>query len=103
MALQLFGAHFRQWGASTATRGKRATYTPFPDQDDMPSFATHYSDCEWKGGDMTLIDFLRKTNSHGRVARWLKKKHRDSRSELPLEEYARTYRVRGEAMVAADT
>jgi hypothetical protein len=102
MVLQLFGAHFRQWDASTATRGKRDIYTPVPDQEDMPTFVNHYMECSWKGEDMPLIEFLRKTNSDGNIARWLKKKHKDSGSDIPLEAYARTYTVRGGALVAAD-
>ena len=85
MALQLFGAHFRQWDASTATRGKRSIYTPTPDQEDMPAFVNRYVNCSWKGDDMPLIDFLRKTNKDGNVARRLKKKHKDSESAPPLK------------------
>ena len=102
MVLQLSGTHFRQWGASTATRGKRQVYTPVPDQEDMPAFVKHYVKCGWKGEDMCLLDFLRKTNCGGKVAKWLVRKHKDSGSDLSLEEFARTYKVKGECLVAAD-
>ena len=90
MALQLFGTHFRLWDASAATRGKRQVYTPVPDQDDMPAFVKHYVKCAWKGEDMCLLDFLRKTNREGGVAKWLVKKHKESGSDLSLEDFART-------------
>ena len=52
MVLQLFGTRYRQWGASTETRGERAIYTPAPDQAGMPAFVDRYVQRAWNGGDM---------------------------------------------------
>ena len=68
----------------------------------MPGFVKHYVKCAWKGEDMSLLDYLRKTNHEGGVAKWLVKKHKDSGSDLSLEDFARTYKVKGECLVAAD-
>ena len=33
-----------------------------------------YMDCSWRNDDMSLLDFLRKTNKHGQVHRALKRR-----------------------------
>jgi len=74
MVLQLFGAKFRQWHVNTKSGGKRDFIVPVPDQQDMPPEVRQYEMCDWKGSQMTLLDFLRKTNADGEIIGWLRRK-----------------------------
>ena len=71
MALQLFGARFRQWRISTLGGGKRSFSVPLPDATEMPEEIRMYQECAWKGAKTTLLDFLRKTTNTGEVGAWL--------------------------------
>ena len=104
MILQLFGARFRQWRLSTEGGGKRDFTIPWPDKPDMPKEIELYEASAWRGRDMTLLDFLRKTNGAGDIVRWLKaayKKAERAGDTRSLEQFAREYKVRGEQVVAA--
>ena len=65
-----------------------------------------YESCTWRGDDMSLLDFLRRTNAQGDIARWLRLAHKKAvdagTSNETLEEFARTYSIFGEQLVAAD-
>lgn len=62
MVLQMFGARFRQWRLSTTSRGKKEFLVPWPDKDPLPDVIARYESCEWRGDEMSLLEFLRKTN-----------------------------------------
>jgi hypothetical protein len=62
-----------------------------------------YLKCAWRRDDMSLFEFLRKSNSStGAVAGWLKKLWEASSRRLPLEEFANQHVMQGEQVVAAE-
>ena len=108
MVLRILGARFRQWDVSAATRGKRDVSVPRPDLDDgryeKPDYVQAYEDCTWRREDMSLLEYLRKTNSRGDIAAWLAQKYRAAGEDINMDlaAYANQYVCRGEAIVAAD-
>ena len=70
-----------------------------------------YEASEWRGESMSFLEFLRKTNKHGRPMRYIVEAFKRERGlrpralidEVELEAFARDYRTRGEKLVAADT
>ncbi|CAK8987418.1 unnamed protein product, partial [Durusdinium trenchii] len=102
MALQMFGARFRQWFVTTETRGKRDFVVPWPEKDLQPKEVQLYMDAGWAAGKISLLDFLRKTGSNGQILAWLKKLHAASGSDESLGDFAAQYSVQGEKVVAAE-
>ena len=47
MALQMFGARFRQWFVTTEARGKRDFVVPWPEKPTMPKEVELYMKAEW--------------------------------------------------------
>ena len=41
----------------------------------MPERVEHYVACKWRSAEMTLADYLRKTNKDGEVQKYLKKRY----------------------------
>ena len=74
MALQQFGSKFRQWQTNTVSGGARRFRVPVPDQPAQPTEVLNYMACEWKGDDMSLLDYLRKSTDQGKIVHWLQKK-----------------------------
>ena len=103
MVLQLFGAKFRQWQLSTQSGGKRDLVAPYPDQVPQPREVGLYQQADWACGRISLLDYLRKTTAEGKICHWLQKKHAQSGSEATLEEFAASYVMQGEKVVAAET
>lgn len=103
MILQLFGARFRQWHLSTISGGKRDFLVPTPDNDPFPAEVQAYMRAEWACGQISLLDFLRKTNARGEILCWLREKHEQSGEDNTAEEFARAYTMKGEKVVAART
>ena len=103
MVLQLFGARFRQWHLSTESGGKRDFVVPCPDQEPKPREVELYEAAPWARGRISLLDFLRKTTADGKICHWLKKRHVSSGSAQTLEDFAASYRMQGEKVVAAET
>ena len=103
MVLQLFGARFRQWHLSTESGGKRDFVVPCPDQEPKCREVELYEAARWARGCISLLDFLRKTTADGKICHWLKKTHASSGSAQTLEEFAASYRMQGEKVVAAET
>ena len=68
----------------------------------MPSAVLHYEACTWKGEDVSLLDFLRKTGEEWTIHHWLKKRWEADGGQQALEEYAHDYVMRGEKVVAAE-
>ena len=67
MVLQLAGAHFRQYDFGTISGGKRNFAAPTPDQDTQPKEVKLYMESTWRSENMSLLEFLRKTNDDGEI------------------------------------
>ena len=102
MALQMFGARFRQWFVTTEARGKRDFIVPWPEKPTMPKEVELYMKAEWACNKISLLDFLRKSTGQGTISAWLKKLHTASTEGQSLHQFARNYAMQGEKVVAAD-
>ncbi|CAE8608166.1 unnamed protein product, partial [Polarella glacialis] len=102
MILQLFGAMFRQWRVTTVSGGKRSFTVPVPDNPDQPREVRLYQQCSWRSEDMSMLEFLRKSNNEGGICGWLLELHRKSGSTASLAAFANTYKMQGEKIVACD-
>ena len=97
MILQLFAQHFPQWKVATETGGSRDFYVPWPEQKDMcrssADAISAYEACDWRREDMSLLEFLRKTDdrNEGGIVQWLVRKHQ---AEVAKEGY-RSFRANG--------
>ncbi|CAJ1386814.1 unnamed protein product, partial [Effrenium voratum] len=100
MALQLFGSVFRQWHIGTRSGGRRALNVPTPDVDPAPKVVELYENSAWRADNMTLLDYLRKTNDQGEIAGWLKAQWRSAGQPDTLQNFANAYRPQGEKVVA---
>ncbi len=100
MIMQLAGAAFRQWQCGTVQGGKRDLVAPTGEE---TAEVEAYTKCAWRREDMSFLEFLRKSNTKGEIAAWLKRAHKTSGSEENLEKFANAYRMRGEQIVAVDT
>ena len=100
MAHQLFGSMFRPWSISTASKGKKDFNVPVPDQAEFPAEVGRYKTCTWRGPDMSLLDYLRKSNEEGDIAGWLKEKWRKTAPDTDLIAFAQAYLPDGEKVIA---
>ena len=98
MVHQLFGSMFHPWQISTASKGKKDFNAPVPDQTSMPAEVLRYQTCQWRGPDMGLLDFLRKSNDDGAISGWLKEKWRKLAPESDLTSFAQAYSMDGEKL-----
>ena len=62
---------------------------PYPGMGEKPEFVLRYEASVWRGPDMSLLEFLRKSNAKGDVIRWVKQQHTRAETADTLEEYAR--------------
>ena len=92
MALQLFGSVFRQWHIGTHSGGRRALNVPTPDVNPAPKVVELYENSAWGADNMTLLDYLRKTNNQGEIAGWLKAQWRSAGQPGTLQGFANAYR-----------
>ena len=76
---------------------------PWPTLEKQPEYVKLYEDCAWRSEDITLLEFLRKSNQAGEVVQWLKKAHEKADTVLDLGEFASAYKMFGEKVVAAET
>ncbi|CAE8670521.1 unnamed protein product [Polarella glacialis] len=102
MILQLFGAMFRQWHVTTVSGGKRSFTVPVPDNPDQPREVRLYQQCSWRSEDMSMLEFLRKSNNEGGICGWLLELHRKSGSTASVAAFANMYKMQGEKIVACD-
>ena len=100
MVHQLFGSMFHPWQISTASKGKKDFNVPVPDQASMPAEVLRYQTCQWRGPDMSLLEFLRKSNDDGAISGWLKEKWRKLAPESDMTSFAQAYSMDGEKVVA---
>ena len=76
---------------------------PWPTMPQKPDFVQLYETCGWRGEDMSLLEFLRKSNSSGDVVHWLQKAHSKADTALDLAAFAQQHRTFGEKIIAAET
>ena len=81
MALQLLAQHMPQWRIGTETHGARDFLVPWPEQEDLSADVAAalaaYEKCQWRGEEMPLLEFLRKSDdgNKGNIVQWLVRKH----------------------------
>ena len=75
---------------------------PWPTMTPLPKFVQLYQACAWRGDNMTLLEFLRKSNDAGDVIDWLRKAHAAKDPASDLGEFATEYRTFGEKVIAAE-
>ena len=76
---------------------------PYPGMERKPAFVERYEACTWRGADMTLLEYLRKTNDAGEPLRHIKEAFKAQTAVTDLYEFARDYSPKGEKLVAAET
>jgi len=84
---------------------------PVPWRDELPSIVQHYVASPWRRADMTLLEFMRKSNREGKIHRHILEKFErlkrmkeargESSDDLSRKEFANNLPCRGEVMVAA--
>ena len=73
---------------------------PIPGTDSKTEIVESYEECTWRSPDMSLLEFLRKSNAKGEIIQWLRRKHAHSGDSCSLEEFANDYKTRGEKLMA---
>ena len=68
---------------------------------EKPRLVQLYESCHWRGDDMTFLEWLRKTNADGKIARWVQLRHA-RQSTQSLEDFARACTMGGEKLIAAE-
>ena len=79
-------------------------FAPWPGMEEPPAYVSRYEECEWKGPNMCLLEFLRKSNAEGKIVQWVERKWKTAQkagSTDSLEEFARACACEGEKAVAA--
>lgn len=99
MVLQMCGSIFHQWHVTTASKGKRNLLVPPLDAAAGHPDVERYMQSSWRGDDMALLDYLRKTNDAGDIAGWLKDRWVAAGRPGTLEQFANTYTCDGEKIV----
>ncbi|CAE7216363.1 pif1, partial [Symbiodinium sp. CCMP2456] len=96
MWLALAAQQFPQFAVGGTVRPIQA---PWPGMPEKPDFVLNYERCAWRGEDMCLLDWLRKTNTKGDIVSWVKQAHRHSQETVSLEEYSRSCECKGEKIL----
>ena len=86
MALQMFGARFRQWFVTTEACRKRDFVVPWPQKPQQPKEVQQYMKAAWAAGKISLLDVLRKTARTHHL-----KLRAKNAPGLPLGEFAARY------------
>ncbi|MCP4244228.1 MAG: hypothetical protein GY772_27090, partial [bacterium] len=76
---------------------------PWPGMAMKPDWVYRYEACSWRGSDMALLEYLRKSNKAGEIIQWLRRKHAEAATELTLEDFARRQKTMGEKVIAMET
>ena len=83
----------------------QAIVAPWPGTTSRPWFLQVYEadPYTWRG-DLSLLQFLRRSNKDGQVLDWLQREHRRDYpdGDVPLADFARTCQLFGEKLIAAD-
>ena len=84
MWLNLFGKKFPQFALGGSMT---PIVAPWPGMEPMPNFVEQHKMSVWRGEDMRLLEFLRKSNAKGEIVEWLRKSHAgDSKVAERLEQ-----------------
>ena len=75
---------------------------PWPDMPRKRDCVALYKTSRWRGDDMSLLEFLRKSNKAGDIVQWVKKAHARSGTQESLEAFARNCPMAGEKIIAAE-
>ena len=78
MILQLCGAQMRQYDISTVSGGFKTVAAPYAGMETVPEWVQRYATCAWRSEDMSLLDWLRKSNDAGQIAGWLRARHKEA-------------------------
>ena len=46
---------------------------PWPGIETKPDFVKAYEKCAWRGKDMSLLEYLRKSEKNGHIIKWVRK------------------------------
>ena len=57
-------------------------FVPLPDVENKPKAITNYENAAWRNDGMSLLEFLRKSNDSGNIARHIKEKHLQHASQV---------------------
>jgi len=91
----------QQYPQSFAGGTRKRFVVPVLGRDALPAYVHQYTTCPWRRDGMPLLEYLRKANQHGDVLRYLKRRHKQTSTEMSLEEWADAAPTYGEVMVAA--
>ena len=61
-----------------------------------------YQSCEWRRDTMTMLEFLRKSNRKGEIARWIRERFQEDTTGQELEDFANNCPMEGEKLVACE-
>ena len=78
---------------------------PWPGMDAKPKLVENYEASDWRSEDMTLLEFLRKSNEAGDIISWVKDLHKaDTKTGggQSLESFANTCPMKGQKLIACD-
>ena len=78
MILQLCGAQMRQYDISTVSGGFKTVAAPYAGMETVPEWVQRYATCAWRSEDMSLLEWLRKSNDAGQIAGWLRARHKEA-------------------------
>ena len=82
----------------------RKMAAPSPWREDQPEIVQAYMSSTWRCDDMSLLEFMRKTNKTGDIARCMRKRwEREADEDQSLHDFVNTCQTRGETMMAVRT
>lgn len=64
---------------------------PVPFETEPPERVKQYMACKWRREDMTLAEYLRKTNNKGNIQAYLKKRHHEHLMDSAFKHYCLTH------------
>eukprot|EP00973_Karenia_brevis_P056241 7821311-Karenia_brevis.AAC.1 len=82
MVLQMFAQQMPQYRIGTESGGSKEFIAPWPDQPRRSKASLldqrAYASSQWRGDDMCLLEFLRKSGDDGQgsIVQWLTRKHK---------------------------
>eukprot|EP00973_Karenia_brevis_P089636 12398771-Karenia_brevis.AAC.1 len=82
MVLQMFAQQLPQYRIGTESGGSKEFIVPWPDEPRRSKASLldqrAYASSQWRGDDMSLLEFLRKSGDDGKgtIVQWLTRKHK---------------------------
>ena len=87
------GSGFHPFFMSTKHRGMREFNVPLPDATKLPKEIELYLQCSWKGDEMPLLEWLRKSNNEGHIIGWLRTLHKKATDKQDSVRLQRTTHI----------